>query len=258
MLLGCLLLATLYVRAEVAALRRRNPTSTALIELRIRQARKARIPYPTRMIWKNTDEISPHLVHAVLLAEDDRFYQHHGFDLEQIWIAVKTNLHERRYAYGGSTISQQLARTLYLSPRKNLLRKLLEAFFTLQMELMLSKGRILELYLNVAEWGKGIYGAEAAARHYFNTSAADLTPDEAVALASILPSPRRWNPVSEQGFMARRRTQLLHRMQRAGYVQDDPDVAASGTFDPAIPSPETISNPDSLQGSFLHEAPEHP
>jgi monofunctional glycosyltransferase len=206
---------------DIAALKRQNPKTTALMELRKDQAKRAKIRFSTQMSWRRLDEISPHLVHAVLLAEDDRFYQHHGFDFGQIWIAVKTNLEKRRYAYGGSTLTQQLARTLYLSPRKNIIRKLKEAAITWKLEQTLPKKRILELYLNVVEWGRGIYGAEAAARAYFSKSAGELTPDEAVSLASILPSPRRWDPLSEKAFMARRRTQLLERMQRAGYLPEE-------------------------------------
>ena len=109
-------------------------------------------------------------------------------------------------------------RTLYLRPRKSILRKVKEAVLTVYLERTLTKRRILELYLNVVEWGPGVFGAEAAAQYYFGKSAAELSPDEAVALASILPSPRRWSPFSEKEFMARRRTQLMERMQKAGYA----------------------------------------
>jgi monofunctional biosynthetic peptidoglycan transglycosylase len=226
---------------DIHSLRHRNPTTTALIDLRKHQARQAHIEYPTAMIWCDLDTISPNLVHAVLIAEDDRFYEHHGFDLGEIWEAVKINLRQRRFAYGGSTITQQLARTLFLSPRKNLARKLKEAVITWRLEHTLSKKRILEIYLNVIEWGRGIYGAEAASRFYFNKPASDLTPDEAVALASILPSPRRWTPQSEKAFMARRRTQLMDRLQRAGYV----------------PLPATIPyDLNLLQGGTFYVAPQ--
>jgi monofunctional biosynthetic peptidoglycan transglycosylase len=229
------LLIYLSIQPDVSRLRHHNPTTTSLMELRKKQARKLHRPYPTMMIWCDLDKVSPYLVHAVLLAEDDRFYQHHGFDLEQIIEAVKTNIEKRRYAYGGSTITQQLARTLYLSPKKNLLRKLKEAVITVRLESTLPKNRILELYLNVVEWGRGIYGIEAASQFYFNKPAAALLPDEAVALASILPSPRRWTPLSEQAFMARRRTQLMARMEKAGYApmptsNYDLELLEGGTF----------------------------
>ena len=163
------------------------------------------------------NEISPNLVHAVLLAEDDTFYHHHGFDLEQTAIAIQKNWLKRRYVYGGSTLTQQLARSLFLTPKKSLLRKVKEAVLTVYLEASLPKNRIMELYLNVAEWGPGVYGAEAASQYYFWKSSKDLTPDEAVALASILPSPRRWSPFSEKAFMAQRRLQLMERMEKDGY-----------------------------------------
>lgn len=206
----------------VPALKTTVPAKTSLMHLREEQAREKGIKRPRSvLIWRPLAAISPHLVHAVLLAEDDQFYRHSGFDFEQIEIAVRRNLEKKRFAYGGSTITQQLARTLYLSPRKSLLRKAKEALITVWMEAALSKRRILELYLNVVEWGPGIYGAEAASRHYFEKPAAELTPDEAVALALVLPSPRRWSPTSERAFMARRRTNLLDRMRKAGYIPDD-------------------------------------
>ena len=172
------------------------------------------------MKWTPMDDISPNLVHAIVLAEDDTFYQHHGFDYEQIQIAIERDLDKKKYVYGGSTITQQLARTLFLRPRKSILRKAKEAVLTIYLEKTLSKHRILEIYLNVIEWGPGIFGAEAAAQHYFSKDSRPRTSRrmEAVALAlhlSILPSPRRWSPFSERAFMARRRTQLLERMQKA-------------------------------------------
>jgi monofunctional biosynthetic peptidoglycan transglycosylase len=203
---------------NVLQLRRHNPRTTSLIELRKQEARAAHRRMKPQRVWRNLSQISPNLVHAVLLAEDDTFYRHHGFDFEQIQIALAENLQKQKFAYGGSTITQQLARTLYLRPRKSLLRKLKEAVLTIYLEAALPKRRILELYLNVVEWGPGIFGAEAAAQYYFWKPASELTPDEAVALASILPSPRRWSPFSEKAFMALRRTQLIERMRKAGYA----------------------------------------
>jgi monofunctional glycosyltransferase len=205
----------------VPALRTTNPSTTTVMELREKQAREAGHPIRTKYHWRNLKAISPNLVHAVLLSEDDVFYEHHGFDIEQIRAAIKLDWEKRRYAYGGSTITQQLARSLYLSPRKNMLRKAKEALITFLLERYLSKDRIMELYLNVVEWGPGVYGAEAAAQTYFQKPAVDLTPDEAVALASILPSPRKWSPTSERSFMARRRTRLYARMRQAGFIPAD-------------------------------------
>jgi monofunctional biosynthetic peptidoglycan transglycosylase len=231
---------------NVLTLKRHNPGATSLIELRRAEARSARRPFKPQRTWKPLKEISPNLVHAVLISEDDTFYQHHGFDFEQIQIALAENLEKQKFAYGGSTITQQLARTLYLRPRKSILRKLKEAVLTVYLERTLTKKRILELYLNVVEWGPGVFGAEAAAQYYFGKSAAELSPDEAVALASILPSPRRWSPFSEKAFMARRRIQLMDRMRKAGYAPLPEYVPAAGPvsnpFDPDLP-PEPLPTP---------------
>lgn len=232
----------LFALPDVSILKTNNPASTSLMHRREMQNPKLK----SKMVWMPLDKISPHLVHAAVLSEDDTFYQHHGFDLEQIKEAIRINWEKKRYAYGGSTITQQLARTLYLSPQKNMLRKSKEALITWQLEKHLSKKRILEIYLNVIEWGKGIYGAEAAARTYFDKSAADLTPDESVALVSVLPSPRRWSPISEKAFMARRRTQLTERMRRAGYLPEEEETAVFDLDElqgGEIADPSTVETP---------------
>ena len=210
-------LVYLFWLPDVGELKNHNPRRTALMDLREAQAAAAGHRTHPVLLWRPLEQISPHLIHAVLVSEDDTFFQHSGFDLEQIRIAILRDWEKKRFVYGGSTLTQQLARTLYLSPRKNLLRKAKEAILTIVLEHTLSKRRILELYLNVVEWGRGTYGAEAAAQHYFQIPAKDLSPDQAVALASILPSPRRWSPLSERSFMARRRLQLTERMQQSGY-----------------------------------------
>ena len=202
----------------VPRLKYSNPKTTAIMERRLSQAKRKGKKLAQKMFWKNISEISPNLVHAVVLAEDDTFYGHKGFDFEQIKIAVKINWKKKKFAYGGSTITQQLARTLYLSTSKNILRKLKEAEITIWMEHSLSKRRILELYLNAAEWGDGIYGAEAAALRYYGKSCLRLTPEESVALASILPSPRKWSPLKETKFMDYRRSNILSRMTASGYI----------------------------------------
>jgi monofunctional biosynthetic peptidoglycan transglycosylase len=139
--------------------------------------------------WVSLNRISPYLKQAVVIAEDDQFWVHRGFNWEAIKAAAKTNWRRKRLSFGASTITQQLARNLFLSPSKNPFRKLKELFIALKLERGLSKERILELYLNVIEWGDGIYGAEAAARHYFGTSAAHLGKHQAAFLAAILPRP---------------------------------------------------------------------
>jgi len=229
---------------NVWELKDHNPATTALIELREAEARRMGNKFRPDMDWKNLEDISPSLVHAVFLAEDDQFYHHHGFDLEQIQIALQRDWSKKRYVYGGSTITQQLARTLFLRPKKSIVRKLKEAVLTVYLEALLSKKRILELYLNVIEWGPGVYGAESASRFYFWKHASELTPDEGVALASILPSPRRWSPFSEKVFMARRRTQLLERMKKAGYAPffEDNTPAWTLPFAPVLNPPPDLNN----------------
>ena len=207
----------------VPSLKHSIPEPTAIMERRVSQAGKKGLKLNQKMVWRNLSRISPSLVKAVLLAEDDVFYGHRGFDLDQIKIALKLNWRKKRYAYGGSTITQQLARTLYLSPTKSILRKAKEAVIAFWMESVLSKRRILEIYLNVVEWGPGVYGAEAASRYYYQKGAEEISEEEAVALASILPSPRRWSPLKESPFMKRRRDDLRSRLRG-----DKPQAQKSG------------------------------
>ena len=146
------------------------------------------------------------------MSEDASFYQHHGFDWEGLQAAFNRNWAKGKLQRGGSTLTQQLAKNLYLSPDKNLFRKGHEAMLTWKMERTLPKKRILELYLNVVEWGHGVYGAEAAARHHFGKSAEDLSPAEAALLAAMLPSPRRYDPIKLTPYLSKRQAQILKWM----------------------------------------------
>jgi len=206
---------------DVRLYARRDPQETAYTRLREKQALRAGKKFSKRMTWVGMGGISEHLQHAVVIAEDDTFYRHKGIDWNQFRIAVETNIRKRRFAYGGSTITQQLARNLYLSPSKNPLRKLKEMLIARLLEKHLGKRRILELYLNVAEWGKGIFGAEAASRAYFGKPASGISPEEAVALASIMPSPARWKVNSTSSGLIRRRDNILSRMRASGYLPDE-------------------------------------
>lgn len=208
-------------------LRRYNPIPTAYMRLRAREARANGHTLRARLYWRPLRQISPHLVHALLMSEDDKFFQHNGFNWDNTLFAIREDWKRHRFAFGGSTITQQLARTIYLSPNKNLLRKAKEAVITCWLEQTLTKNRILELYLNLVEWGRGIYGVEAAAQHYFHKPASELTVDESVALVTILPSPRRWSPFSERAFMAQRRTNILEQMRDQGYIPDIPSDTTS-------------------------------
>lgn len=166
-----------------------NPTTTALVETRVAEAHAEGRDLEVHLSFIPLRSISPALIKTVVVAEDGNFWSHKGFDYAELWKALKEAWRSRTVPRGASTISQQLAKNLYLSESKNPARKLLEAFITFRIEHTLSKDRILELYLNVIEWGYGIFGAEAAAQHYFRTHAANLSMDQASFLAAIIPGP---------------------------------------------------------------------
>jgi monofunctional glycosyltransferase len=197
---------------DVRALKTTNPTTTAFIELRTREA-IARGEKPRRVMrWQSYAHISRDLKRAVLLAEDAAFWQHEGVDFEQLQDSIEVDWRRARFVRGASTITQQLAKNLYLSPSKNPLRKFRELIIARRLEAELPKARILELYLNVIEWGDGIFGAEAAARTYFHESAADLGPSEAALLAASIINPRVLSPAHPTQRLIRRQQLILRRM----------------------------------------------
>ena len=210
-LLGFVWLVTL---PDVPALEKTNPATTALMEARVTKAREQGRPFKPHWTWVPLTRISPHLQRAVVAAEDASFFTHEGFDWEGIKDAALRNLEAGEMQRGGSTITQQLAKNLYLSPERSLFRKAREALIARSLEHHLSKERILELYLNVAEWGRGIYGAEAAAHHHFRKPAKDLSAEEAALLAAILPSPRRYDPIHTTTYLVRRQHRILRWMNR--------------------------------------------
>ena len=205
---------------DVAALADERPATTAFMERRKEQLRKEGKSDQLEWKWVSYSRISPNLRRAVLVAEDNAFYDHEGVDLEAMREAWKTNLERRRLVYGGSTITQQLAKNLYLSPSRNPLRKVREYLIARSLEKNLSKKRILEIYLNVIELGERVYGAEAGARHYFGKSAAALTPAQAALLAGSLPNPRVMNPASPNRRLRARQAMILSRMKRWGTVAE--------------------------------------
>jgi len=197
---------------DVRPLAATNPATTAFIEIRAREA-DARGASPRRVRrWTGYGAISQDLKRAVLVAEDSAFWQHEGVDVEQLRESLETDWERGRFSRGGSTITQQLAKNLYLSPSKNPMRKLRELVIARRLEVTLSKRRILELYLNVIEWGDGIYGAEAAARTYFRKPASSLGPEEAALLAAAIINPRRLNPGNPSARLRRRQELILKRM----------------------------------------------
>jgi monofunctional biosynthetic peptidoglycan transglycosylase len=200
---------------NVRALATRPPASTTFIERHKASEREAgRLPR-AEWRWVPSSAISIHLKRAAVVAEDAAFFRHHGFSTAEMREAALQALEERRIPRGASTITQQLAKNLWLSPSRSPLRKAREAILTWQLERTLSKRRILELYLNVAEFGPGVYGAEAGSRIYFDKPAAALSPDEAAQLAAGLPRPRTWHPgITSPGY--RRYVETIRaRMQRA-------------------------------------------
>ncbi len=172
------------------------------------------------------NNVSPHLRNAVLIAEDSAFFQHSGYDLEQLKESAKRNWRDKRFARGASTITQQLAKNLYLSTSRNPLRKIREFFIAQEMERDLSKQRIFEIYLNVIEWGDRIYGIEPAARSYFGKSASELLPEEAAILAAMIPNPRRYTPARNLKYLEKRKADILSRLSRYNYLEKDEYEAA--------------------------------
>ena len=209
--LFCLNILRYGVWPPVGSLAANNPETTALIEYRKEEWEEKSQKKTVHQTWKPLKSISPHLRKAVVVAEDSTFWSHDGFDFTGIREAMERNLARGKFAAGGSTITQQLAKNLYFSPKKSVIRKIQEALVAIRLETTLPKERILELYLNCVEWGDATFGAEAAARRHFGTSAARLTPYQAATLAAMLPSPLTRSPSSR--FVRRQAATILARMR---------------------------------------------
>jgi len=207
-------------RVDLGRLETRPPFPTALMRARERQARHSNAPHRIDCRWVPYDRISPLLRRAVLVAEDDAFFQHGGLDWSEIGASARRNLERGRVVRGGSTITQQLARNLFLGEERTPARKLKEIVLALRIEREGSKHRILELYLNLLEWGDGIYGAEAAARRYFGTTSGALDARQALLLASVIINPRRFSPLEPSGRIERRVRTIASRMHRRGQLGD--------------------------------------
>jgi monofunctional biosynthetic peptidoglycan transglycosylase len=198
---------------DVRRLARENPTTTAFMELRKREAAyEDRSGFVIRHTWLPYGRISRNLTRAVIVTEDAAFFDHDGIDLDEIKASIERNWEEGRFTRGASTITQQLAKNLYLSPSRNPARKLRELFITRRLEAGLTKRRILEIYLNVIEWGDGIFGCEAAARRYFGKSAADLSREEAALMAGAIINPRELRVDKPSRRLLRRQQIVLRRM----------------------------------------------
>ncbi len=220
---------------DVRPLVRQNPETTAFIELRDQEALAKGLRPKRAQRWVGYTHISPDLKRAVLVAEDDAFFQHEGVDFEQLQESIEIDWARGKFSRGASTITQQLAKNLYLSPSKDPLRKLKELILARRLEAELKKARILELYLNVIEWGDGIYGAEAASRVYFQSPAALVNAREAALLAGAIINPRVLNPAHPNARLVRRQQLILRRM---GAVSPPPPVPS--------PTPVPVEPDESL------------
>lgn len=203
---------------DVSPLRTQNLRTTALMEQRAEEAHEAGRKPRMRQAWVSLDAVAPHVVDAVLTSEDARFYRHEGVDWTEVENALEQSVREARLGRGASTLTQQLAKNLYLSTDRSLLRKGKELLLARRLEAELSKQRILALYLNVVEWGDGVYGIEAAAREHFGTSARSLSVAQGAMLAGMLPAPRRWLPAQRPEALRTRASVIVARLEREGRI----------------------------------------
>lgn len=192
-----------------------NPRQTSFMSLRLDELRQANSHAELQKTWLDYGRISDQLKRAIIAAEDARFVDHDGFDWQGIQQAIEKNQKKGRFVAGGSTISQQLAKNLFLTPARTPWRKAQEAVVTLMLEVCWDKERIFEVYLNVIEWGNGIFGAEAAARHYYGVSATHLSASQAARLAGMVPNPRLYDRQRNAPGLARKTAIILARMPAA-------------------------------------------
>jgi monofunctional biosynthetic peptidoglycan transglycosylase len=241
---------TAFYYDDVASLKKKNPGKTSFMthrefEWEFKGLKNKKI----YQVWVPLSKISPYAAKAVLIAEDDKFWSHEGFDLEAMQKAIEKDIKLGKLKYGGSTISQQLAKNLYLSPSKNPLRKVKEAILTWRIENNLSKRRILEIYLNVAEWGDGIFGIEAASRHYYGKSAAELTPMEAARLAVVLPNPLKYNPTGTSKYVEKRAEIVYGIMVKRGIVIEEYEDIMKAPPDGPLPDTGAPRPPGQTSGT---------
>jgi monofunctional biosynthetic peptidoglycan transglycosylase len=231
------IMAYLMLVPDISVLKKKNPKKTALMEYRHGEWKKKGKKYRITHIWVPLSSVSPYMIKGVLIGEDDKFWSHEGFDYDAIQKAIEKDMKAGKFKFGGSTISQQLVKNLYLSPSKNPLRKLREAVITWRMEKVLSKRRILEIYLNIAEWGNGIFGIEAAARHYYGKSASELDPFESARLVAVLPNPIRYNPLGDSRYVAHRSDLIYSIMVKRGIVVPEYEEVLEEEKDDSVEEP---------------------
>jgi monofunctional biosynthetic peptidoglycan transglycosylase len=216
-----------FIYPNVASLKKSCPQKTAFMKYREKVWKEKGIKKKITNIWVPLSRVSPYVMKAVIIAEDDKFWSHEGFDFEAMQKALEKDIKKKKFKAGGSTISQQLAKNLYLSPAKNPVRKIKEAILTWRMERQLSKRRIMELYLNVTEWGDGIFGIEAAARKHYGKSAAALSAREAAVLAAVIPNPRRYRTDGTSRYVGNQSERIYQIMVRRGIVIPEYDDVIS-------------------------------
>ena len=217
-LLALLLLVLLYqlwIFLHICWWNSHNPTSTAFMREQLAVLREKNPEAELKYQWRDYNQISNHLKLAVVASEDAKFMMHDGFDWDGIQKAYERNLKKGKIVAGGSSISQQLAKNLFLSTRRTPWRKLEEVVITVMLEAVMSKRRILEIYLNVIEWGNGVFGAEAAARHYYGTHAKHLSSYQAAKLAAMIPNPRYYDKHRSTRYLSRRTSTIQARMIQA-------------------------------------------
>jgi monofunctional biosynthetic peptidoglycan transglycosylase len=213
------LMLYLFLVPDISSLKKLHPKKTSFMEFREKEWERQGKKYRIQQKWVPLSQISPYLIKAVLIAEDDKFWSHEGFDYEAMQKAIEKDIKAKKFKLGGSTISQQLAKNLYLSPAKNPIRKIREAIITWRLERVLTKKRILELYLNVVEWGDGgIFGIGTASKHYYGKKALTLDPEEASRLAAVLPNPKKYNPLGSSRYVTHRSNLIYSIMVRRGIV----------------------------------------
>jgi monofunctional biosynthetic peptidoglycan transglycosylase len=205
---------------DVRDLRTLNPNSTALMRLRVAEALAGGRPLRFRQRWVRYEQIAQPLKQAVLVGEDAKFWQHDGVDYEELRTSLQQDWATRRFVRGASTLTQQLARNLYLSPSRTPTRKFAELLLTRRLEAELTKRRLFELYLNLIEWGDGVWGAEAASRVYFGVPASALAAPQAALLAAAIVNPRLYNPANPSARLLRRQRLILSRMGEAQEIYD--------------------------------------
>ena len=234
---------------DVSPLAKQMPRTTSFMDIRRAELRGEGKSDALQYEPVPYARISPYLRRAVLVAEDNDFYEHGGVDVKAMKEALQRDWKRKRITHGGSTITQQLAKNLYLSPSRNPLRKVKEYFLARSLENHLTKKRILELYLNVVEMGERVYGAEAASQTYFHKSASALTPQEAALLAGCLPNPRAMNPGAPDKRLRSRQRMILSRLRRWGYVAEEAVETAPAPAAPAPPASDSAAQPPSNTAS---------